>query len=174
MTQTNETIRAQMVKIMMGMKLGETQEVCIPADKFKSVRTAAYELRRTEQINIAISHIEGDSYTLTRRPFGATSLRGRVREELAKNYWPIIIPNADLNAVRAYVGQWDKEHNTYHRCEGWCGGVEIVRDKATEVCAPLIAVLNNADSSVDAIKAALEVVSQYCGAVCNSRKIWNE
>ena len=149
--------------ILKGMANGESQSLYIPADKIDSVRAMSYRIGK-----FSFSNTGDGVWEITRRePSVARSRRAMVNATLAKAvtaFFAATTP-AEYNNLRNYVNQYDKKNGTIHRFSEDGGGVWVTRDRAAELCRPLLAALNSPDSTAAAIGEALAVFADYCAAV---------
>jgi hypothetical protein len=154
--------------ILKGMANGDSQTLHIPADKIDSVRAMSYRIGKFSFSN------NGDGvWNITRRePKKISSQRAKVRAVLSENsdkvFFAASTP-AQHNNLRNYTTQYDKKNGTIHRFAECDGGVWVSRDRAAEVCSPLMAALNSPDSTVAAIGEALAVVAAFCKAEQDKR-----
>lgn len=163
-----QDIKEVVIDRLTTLAIGDTVDFIIPRTHIDRIRTAAQKLGRFSFISQP-----NDGWAITRRHPKELSQRAQVRLALAKNPLSVCF-GIPLNNVRQYVKAWNDEYGVCYEARDTPDGVLVTRNIAAEVCAPLIAVLNNPKSSVETIKALLEEVSKYCDGVCNSRRIWNE
>ena len=152
-------IKALVIERLSTLSIGETVDFVIPPTHIDRIRTAAQKLGRFSFIS---QHTDG--WAITRRHPKELSQRAQVRLALAKNPSSVCF-GIPLNTVRQYTKQWNDKYGTSYEARYTPDGTLVTRNVAAETCQPLIEVLNNPDSSVEAIGEALAVVSQYCAAV---------